>query len=491
MLDIEFWLIFLACSHLCLSIALQELREAYAAKIKQPMDLSTVECKLLAGKRYATPGDFVNDLALVFSNAIVFNKDGRDVGDPLSCAYYNASIHLLRYCRWLSLELLSDYVERIDHVDTPKEPTLPLMSWTLTEGNRSKAREEMETIVMNEPIERSLEGDRFTWTESECEKLLKALRHQSDLKYMTFFIQPNYPHDYNAFIAKPMDWEHVQKNLKRRQYEKFHEVVDDLRLIFSNALKYNARHAGTDTVSGMAFDSAQYMSKKLEVAINKMMVTVSDRLERERIDHENAEREIAAAERAEEEKIRAQWKSENPGKEGGPTIAPRVESTQRSRTLTKRAAAYRREQADFEVPFFDEEDDGQHETSYFSVVREQKAIFERQRQERIKMQQGTSSLAAGLFIRLAQKDLALQWVADERKKLGIPSPGKPKLAESSMGALDSMGDPILPAVASQVLKALDAKERKPFQLSLSKQQKKTKRVKKPKVLLNFFGDDSD
>jgi hypothetical protein len=267
-------------------------------------------------------------------------------------------------------------------------------------------------------------------------------------------------------------------------------VVDDLRLIFSNALKYNARHAGTDSVSGRAFDSAQYMSNKLEVAINKMMVAVSDRLERERIDHENAEREIAAAERAEEERIRAQWKSENPGKEGGPTIAPRVEPTQRSRTLTKRAAAYRREQADFEVPFFDEEDDGQHETSYFSVVREQKAIFKRQRQERMKMQQATSSLAAGLFMRLAQQDLALQWVEDERKKLGMSSPAKPKPEDSSMGASDQRDNSILPAAASQVLKTLDAQDRRPFQLKISK-QKKAKPLKMSKAPLYFFGDNSD
>ena len=455
------------------------------------MDLTTVECALLAGNKYTSPEDFVNDLALVFSNAVVFNKDGKDIGDPLSCAYYDASIHLLRYCRWLSLELLSDYIENREDMDEPEDPNLPLTSWKLTMGNHNKAREEMEAIVMNEPIERSLEGDRFTWQETECEKLLKALRLQSDLKYMTFFIQPNYPADYTAFIAKPMDWEHVQRNLRKRLYEKFHEVVDDLRLIFSNALKYNARHAGTDSVSGRAFDSAKYMSNKLEVAVNKMMVAVSDRLERERIDHENAEREIAAAERAEEERIRAQWKSENPGKEGGPTLAPRVEPTQqRIRTLTKRAAAYRREQADFEVPFFDEEDDGQHETSYFSVVRQQKAIFERQRQERTKMQQATSSVAAGLFMRLAQQGLALLWVQDERKKLGIPPPAEPRQVDSSIVAVEQTMKLALPSSASQVLKTLDAKDRKPFQLQLA-QGKRTKPAKKSKTPLNVFGDDAN
>ena len=39
--------------------------------------------------------------------------------------------------------------------------------------------------------------------ETECEKLLKSLRHQSDAKYMYFFIQSIYPPDYSAFISKP------------------------------------------------------------------------------------------------------------------------------------------------------------------------------------------------------------------------------------------------------------------------------------------------
>jgi hypothetical protein len=218
-------------------------------KIKKPMDLTTVECNLLEGNRYTTPNDFVNDCALVFSNAITFNKDGRDVGDPLSCAYYDASIHLLRYSRWLSLELLSNHVASSDEVDEDAggDDKLPPLSWALTEGNRKKAREEMENLVLNEPIDKSLEGDRFTWMEAECEKLLKALRHQSDLRQMTFFIAPNYPHDYTAFISKPMDWESVRRTLKNREYDTFGDIIADLRLIFTNALKYNARLKGTDT----------------------------------------------------------------------------------------------------------------------------------------------------------------------------------------------------------------------------------------------------
>ena len=42
--------------------------------------------------------------------------------------------------------------------------------------------------------------------ESESDKLLKSLRHQSDAKYMYFFIQPLYPPDYSAFISTPSEF---------------------------------------------------------------------------------------------------------------------------------------------------------------------------------------------------------------------------------------------------------------------------------------------
>ena len=118
----------------------------------------------------------------MFCNAIRFNKDGKDGGDPLSCAYYDASVHLLRYSRWLSLELLSHYVEDSEATDDSADG-LPPFTWKLTDGNRKVARKETETIALKELVEKSLEGDRFTWMEAECEKLLKVrsvrLLHQS------------------------------------------------------------------------------------------------------------------------------------------------------------------------------------------------------------------------------------------------------------------------------------------------------------------------
>lgn len=170
-----------------------DLQEAYTAKIRKPMDLTTVEGKLLQGGIYRSPQDMVDDVALVFSNAIAFNRTGKDTGDLLSSAYYDASVQLLRYSRWLSLEVLSLFFGEDSPAEVPPEGEPTLMSWKLTASNKKAARAEMESIVLNELIDKSMEGDRYSWMEAECEKLLKALRHQSDAKKMQYFILPEYP----------------------------------------------------------------------------------------------------------------------------------------------------------------------------------------------------------------------------------------------------------------------------------------------------------
>lgn len=455
-----------------------ELREHYAAKIRQPMDLTTIECTLLAGNRYAGPEDFIQDVALVFANAIRFNKDGKDVGDPLSCAYYDASVHLLKYSRWLSLELLSNHIDSTEHTDVPGADGLPPFAWKLTEGNRKVARLEVESIVLKEPIEKSLEGDRYTWMEAECEKLLKALRHQSDLRYMTFFIQPNYPADYTAFIAKPMDWEKVQRTLKKRHYDTLGALIDDLRLIFSNAEKYNSRLRGTDTVSGRAFEAAKYMSDKLEIAINKLLLSVSDRLERERIDHTNAEREIEAAEQAEEAEIRAAWKKGESDKEGASPTPSRSEFLQKTRIV--RRAPQRRQATDFEIPFFDEDDDGQHERSYFEVVKFQKAMFEKQRQDLLKMRKVTASIGASVLTRLLQRDIA----DEEWKQRAALLPKASTLSKGKASISDEESNLVFNKPSS-VLSELEQEGRQMLKIKVTTSNQKIRTAKRKQHLQGF------
>jgi Bromodomain len=398
--------------HVPVPIIFPELKASYEAKIKNPMDLTTAESKLFQGGLYYSAQDFVDDLALVFANAIAFNKSGRDEGDHLSIAYYDASIYLLKYTRWLSLEHFQSYLTDDPHTDDPMPDGMPPSNWKLSHANRKKAHEEMENTVINEYIDKGLEGDRFpdTWMESEIEKLLKALRHQSDLKHMSFFLSElSFPADYTAFISKPMAWERVQKNLKKRRYNKFGEVIDDLRLIFSNALKYNERHKDIDETSAKAYDGAVIMSGKLESAIEKMFLAVSDRLGREKVENAMQEREEEAAERAESERVRqAIANGDVPAGSATQQVGGAKTETVETVRIQQRRPVARRDM-DMELPFFDE-DDASNEQSHVEAMRQQRATFERQQQERKALSKLSLSTGALLLGRHVQSEHAKKWV---------------------------------------------------------------------------------
>lgn len=75
----------------------------------------------------------------------------------MSCAYYEASTHLLKYSRWLSLEILQSNL-----IDSANYAVVDgcAAEWSLTVQNREKARKEMEDIVFNDHIDKTEIGDR-------------------------------------------------------------------------------------------------------------------------------------------------------------------------------------------------------------------------------------------------------------------------------------------------------------------------------------------
>lgn len=295
----------------------------------------------------------------------------------------------------------------------------------------------------------------------------------SDAKRMTFFLHANYPPDYSAFISRPMDWEKVNRTLKKRQYETINDVIGDLRLIFTNALKYNARLRGTQTASGQAYESAIFMSSKLEIAVNKMIVTVSDRLERERIDHNNAERELEAADRAEEEQMREKWKQDNDGRT--PTPTTQIEIAQKIRF--ERKGVQREPAADFEEPFF--EDIGHHESSYVEVFKVQKAIYEKQTQEMSKLRVSMKQLGASIFARMRQREEAQKWVEEEGTRLTMDD----QLSLARDGDNEGASEPL---ETNRMGSALEKEGRTPIKLEFALLKKKPPTKKPaPSVLLDF------
>jgi hypothetical protein len=385
-----------------------EIKAAYLSKIKKPMDLTTAECRLLHGGYYSCPQDFVDDIALVFMNAVTFNEAGHQEGDPTSCAYYDASRHLLRYSRWLSLDTLSDYL----FDDTGMEGAQvkgPVPQWKLSISNHKDALEEMEEIVMNHFIDKSDEGENFTWIESECEKLLRSLRTQSDSKYMRFFIEPIYPENYFLYISKPISCVDCDKKLQDREYDTFGDLVTDLRLIFENAKKYNGKMKDTDPISRLAYDSATIMAEKLEVAIQRLFVIASDRLEREKVENDVLDREERLAEKQEEERLVKEWQQQ---REAGPEQSDRSKLQSELIQITRRP---NKKKIDFDMPFYDEE--APREQFEVDLLQHQKMLYEKQQLSRKKMHEVTRMIGMRVYHNLQEHSKAFAWSSTQSMKL--------------------------------------------------------------------------
>jgi hypothetical protein len=395
-----------------------EIKEAYKVIIKKPMDLTTAEGRLLQGGIYNEPQEFIDDVALVFANAVIFNQSGHEQGDPVSMAYYDASKHLLRYTRWLSLnhEHLSAYLVDDSHSEGIQQSG-PLPHWKLTVSNQKDARHEMENIVLRQPLDKSYEGHRFTWYEIECEKLLKSLRHQADHKRMSYFIRPQFPPDYISYISRPMEWESCNRNLQQRKYETFSDIITDLRLIFKNALKYNGRVKDTDVTSKSAYESALHMSGKLEAAIQRLYITAGDRIEREKVEVIINEREAEISEKVEKERLRTELQKEMERmRRSGNESSSRSASIQSVKIIQRRPA--RRDLdfgPDFDNPFTDQ--DNSYEQSEMEVLNKQKIMYENQQRDRLEMHRITRKVGVRVFHNLFWRSQAIYWCKDMSEKI--------------------------------------------------------------------------
>lgn len=150
------------------------------------------------------------------------------------------------------------------------------------------------------------------------------------------------------------------------------------------------------------------MSGKLEIAIDKMFLSVSDRLGREKVDRAMDEREVEAAERAEEERIRqAVAKGELSARDGAQQSSSKAETVETVRIVHRRQTA--RRDMDMELPFFDE-GDASHAQSHVEAMRQQRATFERQQRDRKTLRKLSVSTGALLFSRHVQSRQAKKWI---------------------------------------------------------------------------------
>ena len=228
------------------------------------------------------------------------------------------------------------------------------------------------------------------------------------------------------------------------------ETVADLRLIFSNGLKYNEGARHLSKASAQAYDGAIHMSRKLESAIDKMLLAVGDRIGRERIDMITNHREMEAKERAEEEQRKRDWEKEHPGSTVEVKTKLRIVHQRHRKKMT----------TDFEFPFYDEEDDEME--SHADSLQHSKALYEKQREAKANMQEIALSVSISVFRRHQESAAAKAWAyqmaykdytersriekeradakqeeEDKEKKKAAEAPAKPKGAFVSAALNDS------------------------------------------------------
>lgn len=215
----------------------------------------------------------------------------------------------------------------------------------------------------------------------------------------------NFPPDYTAFISKPIAWDLCSDKLKGRKYNTIGEIVADLRLIFTNALKYNEGARQVSSISAAAYDSAIHMSGKLEAAIDQMLLNIGDRIGRERIDMIVAQREMEAKEREEEERRRREWERDNPG------ATMEVKTKLR---IVNRGGLHRKKVTDFDFPFYDEEDE--QEDSH-TDLQHAKRLYENQKEARAKLQELMLSIGRSVFQKHKEAAAAKEWAVNEARKI--------------------------------------------------------------------------
>lgn len=183
-------------------------------------------------------------------------------------------------------------------------------------------------------------------------------------------------------------------------------------------------------------------TKKLEPAIDRMLVSVSNRLETDKVEQVIAEREIEAEERAEEERLRKAWQQETENAKAQGTTQTVTTTVEKIRIIQRRPT---RKALDFDFPFNDD-DDGSQEPSHLDALRQQKLIFESQRADRGKMIKASIASGGTVYSRMFQRSKAIAWAkkkaaeAARTKKQNSSSVAKDGEVKGSKDDASSLGD---------------------------------------------------
>ena len=87
---------------------------------------------------------------------------------------------------------------------------------------------------------------------------------------MYFFFLGTYPVDYDTYVERRSDIAIIDNKLEGLEYKSFKDVVDDMRLMFDNAILYNEKFADKSQVSKHVYETALEMKPELEKQIDNI-----------------------------------------------------------------------------------------------------------------------------------------------------------------------------------------------------------------------------
>jgi bromodomain-containing factor 1 len=245
--------------------------------IDQPMDLSTIEKKLI-GSAYPVVQAVVDDFNLMVENCVKFN--GPD--NPVTKMGKNMQATFEKGMKTLPPEQappppkpVAPIAPPIAAPPKPKSPAMPAPP-RRPSGAFPPIRRESLTVdgrpkrEIKPPPERDIPMDKPRLRKKNavelrfCQTVMKELQKKIHEPYSYPFLVPvdpvalNIP-DYFKIIKNPMDLGTIDTKLKEQQYSAADEFYQDVKLIFKNCYKYN----GIDSpVSGLAKQLEKVVDKK-------------------------------------------------------------------------------------------------------------------------------------------------------------------------------------------------------------------------------------
>ena len=236
--------------------------------ISQPMDFSTIKCRLEMGY-YKHPDECINDFRLVFANCLAYNRPTDDIVHMckvLQNSFENRLERMLSNEREDISKHSSDNPDREDSTRGRKEkhsrgskrrsestPTpTPSPQEPIQSDSQAKRRRESTRQVKRPNLEIDyFTGPQFSQKKTKlnvqlkyCNNILKELLSQKYKDLNWPFRQPVDPvvlglPDYYQIIKEPIDLGTIRKKMDNREYNNGVVFANDVRLVFSNCYKYN------------------------------------------------------------------------------------------------------------------------------------------------------------------------------------------------------------------------------------------------------------